>query len=124
MKRYLIAGALLAVAGSAMAGFNYGTYDVFVNTTGRAASGGISLSRRTPDSVQYISCATLKFSTGAETGNCSARDKNYTSGFCTTLDPQMLATIRSMGPSSYVLFQWDASGVCTLVESINSSWAI
>jgi hypothetical protein len=121
MKRYAIAIALLAAAGTAMAGFGYGSYDNVVNVAGRAAAGGVTLSRRTADSVQYISCGLAKSVGNAESGNCYARDKNYASGFCTTQDPQMLDTLRSINASSYIFFSWNDAGVCQFITVTNSS---
>ncbi len=121
MKQYAIAVALFAFAGTAMAGFGYGSYDNTVNVAGKAAAGGITLSRRTADSVQYISCGLAKSVGNVESGNCYIRDKLGVPGFCTTQDPQMLDTIRSINATSYIFFSWNDAGVCQFITVTNSS---
>lgn len=114
----LIALALAAIAGSASAGLNYGAYDVTVNTS--SAYGGVTMARKTADSIQYLYCGTNKYAGGTVSGSCYARGKTA-SGYCTTQDPDMLASIRSVNPSSYISFGWDASGVCNFISVANGS---
>jgi hypothetical protein len=124
IKRLVAAAVLTAFAGAVTAGFNYGAYDIIVNVTGKAAAGGVTMARRTPDAVQYLTCGSAKFVGGVASGNCYARDKNYAAGFCTTQDPEMISVIKSINPSSYVSFAWDDAGVCRYVTVSNSSFAI
>jgi len=123
MKRMtvLLALGLIAATGAAVAGFNYGAYDITVNPTGKAAGGGINMARRTADSVQYIVCGASSFTGGTTQGSCYARDKTYASGFCSTTDPQMIDTIRSITPSAYISFGWNDTGACTFVSVSNGS---
>lgn len=114
----LIAFALAAIAGSASAGPNYGAYDITVNSSN--AYGGITMARKIADTTQYLYCSTSKYAGTTVSGSCYARSKT-TSGYCTTQYPDMLATIRSINPSSYISFGWDASGVCNYISVANGS---
>lgn len=114
----LIAFALAAIAGSASAGLNYGAYDITVNASN--AYGGVTMARKTADSIQYLYCGTNKYTGNTASGSCYARSKT-TSGYCSTQDPDMLAAIRSVNPSSYISFGWDASGVCNYISVANGS---
>ena len=114
----LIAFALAAIAGSASAGLNYGAYDITVNSSN--AYGGITMARKTADTTQYLYCGTSKYAGSTVSGSCYARSKT-TSGYCTTQDADMLASIRSINPSSYISFGWDASGVCNYISVANGS---
>lgn len=123
MKRTtaILALGLITATGTALAGLNYGAYDITVNPTGKAAGGGINMARRTADSVQYIVCGASSFTGSTTQGSCYARDKTYASGFCSTTDPQMIDTIRSITPSAYISFGWNDTGACTFVSVSNGS---
>lgn len=115
MKKYTIALALSALAGSAMAGFSYGPTDIVINSSNRSAVGGVNMARRTADNTQYIACSTSKNLMNPQGGSCFARDKYGTIVNCVTMDADIIATMRSVTSSSYISFTWTTTGQCQYV---------
>jgi hypothetical protein len=118
MKR-LVATALFAVA-MAAAGAGYAgskqVQQVVIVDASKLANGDLGYVRNTPDTVQYISCTN-----SGTTATCNARNAGGVSRSCSTTDPAMLATIRSLPSDGYLVFYWDVNGNCTSVNVTTTS---
>ncbi|MCP3100784.1 hypothetical protein LZ198_18090 [Myxococcus sp. K15C18031901] len=119
-KPVAIVCSILGLMGTAHAGAKL-ISDVTVNTASRIAGGSMADARKSADVLQYIACRTVAQRAGASYAVCEARDAWGTYGQCTTWDTGLIAAVQGIGPSSYVLFKWDAAEVCTNIEVHNSS---
>ena len=114
-----LAGALLAASATAFAGFQTGQSVVIVDSS-RLANGDLGYIFNSPDRSQYIGCYSYNTGTGSA-GSCFAQNTAGLYRSCYTDDANMIATIRSLGTDSYLIFYWDTNGRCTLVEVENDS---
>lgn len=107
-----------AVAATAYAGARF-TYPVVINDFNRTAYGALTDARGSADTRQYIGC----WSNNA-TGGCDAVNASGLTRSCSTIDPAMLAVIRSMSDESYVAFRWGADGsTCLYVYAQTTSYS-
>lgn len=74
----------------------------------RGADGNIADVRHSPDTRQVLGCST----TGAQIGQCVARDANGTARMCITTNPEFLRLIRTIRNDSRISFTADESGAC------------
>lgn len=116
-KCALFAGSL-AVAATVYAGARF-TYPVVINDTNRTAYGALTDARGSADTRQYIGC----WSNGAM-GGCDAVNASGLTRSCSTIDPAMLAVIRSMSDESYVAFRWSSDGsTCAYIYAQTTSYS-
>ncbi len=108
----LISTALLAAAGSAMAGF---TNHYQVNISGNTAWGSFIGARNSADAVQFFSCASVNFSGSSIYGICQARTAANVTKTCTTTDPAHLEAIRGLSNESYIYMRWTDAGICDYI---------
>jgi hypothetical protein len=107
-----LAAAMLAST-AALAGLQF-AMPVFLNDY--RADGDLGYVHNTVDRTQSVGCSSY-----GNAGTCYATTVDGVSKSCSTSDANMLATIRSLNPASYVYFEFDATGHCTFVEADNSS---
>jgi hypothetical protein len=82
------------------------------------ASGMLGVVHNTADPVEYIG-ARLR----ADGAELFARDSSGRTRACVTTEPSQIATIRSLRNDSYLVFEWDDEGHCSLVRVENGSTA-
>jgi len=114
VRRFGILVAGLAVAATAVAGQRL-LHNVFI--TNDIAFGGLSASRNSPDSVQFITC----FTRSSGEGGCTLRDATGLTRACATETPAQIEVIRAIRGDSRVDIQWNAAGECTALTARNSS---
>jgi len=122
MKRFRFRRAAIAAASvgllastSAFAGQLSGQSVVVVDSQ-RVAFGDLGFVHNSSDRVEYIGCQL-----GGGFGYCYAMDSAGINRTCFTFDPAKIRTLRSLKSDSYLLFEWDDSGTCTIVQVINDS---
>ncbi|GHG71177.1 hypothetical protein [Comamonas sp. JC664] len=112
--------AILGMIGTAHAGAKF-SFGVTVDTTNRYANGNLGDARSSADVLQFIGCHTTARRASATYMVCEARDAWGVYGTCSSMDANLIAAIQGIGPSSSILFKWDAAGECTDIEVRNSS---
>lgn len=121
VRMALIAGAACALltTGAALAG-SMTIFPALVDTAGKTAMGNLASAFNTPEFLNFIGCeVTIE---GVDTwGQCIARNEAGDVGACTTLNPDMIAAINSVSAESFVRFEWDNFGNCTLLNVWNGS---
>lgn len=119
MKTWQLAGlALLAAAGSAMAGF---TNHYQVNVSGNTAWGSFIGARNSADATQFIVCASVNFSGSSTYGTCQVRTAAGINKSCTTTDPAHLESIRGLSNESYIYLRWTDAGICDYIYTSTGS---
>ncbi len=121
----LVGAAVTALLGmSAWAGYkwNYAVFvDIYSDGSG-TASGTVSGSRNSPDSVQAIGCQLFAYGSGGGSElRCYAVTANNVYGACYSTDPTFVAVMQGVNGDSYVHFNWNANAECTYVTVDNSS---
>jgi len=119
----LLVVAALLTASSAYAGAKY-LYVVYIGSN--YAYGSLGSTRGSPYQ-DYIGCRSLATVSGGQTyasGLCFAYDRNGVYASCLTRvnDQASLAVIESLGGDGYLQFNWDASGNCTQVYAMATSY--
>ena len=114
---------LVGVGGSALAGGK--NFDpVWINTSIRSAGGGLGDARNSSDSAQAIGCTVQGYS-GANSAYsvvvCYAQDVKRTMVSCYSSDATLRQTAAAINGDSYVTFNWDANGLCTMIQTSNES---
>ena len=87
-------------------------------------TGIVRSARYSADTKQHIGYTTYKSTNGVMGGTCVGADSNSLYNSCYTTDPQMIAVMQSVGPISYVTFDYDANGACTNVTVNNTSFGM
>jgi hypothetical protein len=118
MKTPIVTLALLAAAATAVAGTRNNVSSVVVGPG--YASGALATARASSDSTQYIECQRFA-STTYRVATCYARDAGGKSAMCTSTSPTIIAEASAIKGDSYLEFEWDASGNCTVLRVIDSS---
>jgi hypothetical protein len=125
MQRLLALGfaALLGLSGSALAGGK--NYDpVWVNTTARSAGGSLADARGSADSVQWIGCDVEAYAASLAVPTvaiCYARDVKGTMVTCMSSEARLIQVALGLNGDSYLSFNWDKSGQCTMIHVGNQS---
>ena len=89
-----------------------------------AAQGDMVTARFADNDVELIGCGSTLTSDGFAFGFCQATDANGVQGFCSTDDAALLQQMRSTADYSFVRFQWDSDGICTLLRFSTQSFYI
>jgi hypothetical protein len=105
----------LVAAGSATAGQRL-VYQVFVSDASRYANGAIADARGSADAQQSIGCYYNQYS-----ATCFATTSTGLSRSCSTGNTALIEIVRSIGPESYIYFQWNTDGSCNYILVENSS---
>ena len=83
------------------------------------AFGDMVTARFAANDVEFIGCGVRSFSDGAggvvHFGFCQGADSAGVKGFCSTFDPAILDVMKAITDKSFVIFEWDASGICTRI---------
>ncbi|HLK88319.1 MAG TPA: hypothetical protein VKZ18_00415 [Polyangia bacterium] len=108
------------VAGTAWAGAKY-PEPVYISTAYSYAIGSMGSARNSSDSSQEIGCVTYNGGGTQIYGYCFAEDASNNYKQCSWSGTQWTQTINAMTDSSYVWFEWDGSGNCTLIVISNDS---
>jgi len=108
--------AAIVVSGTAIAGFE-GGQGVLISDENRLANGDLGYVHSAGGGAEFLGCTVH-----LDQGFCIARNANGVTRSCTTTDSRKVDTMRSLNGDSYLLFRWDASGVCTylVVENFSS----
>lgn len=116
----LCLAAAVSTAAIAFAGYN--TSDP-VSVFEGSASGAFYDARYQAGNVAYIGCEIQAQSTevGQPLGVCYAKDASGTVAACATRDPEMLATIRTLGVGSRIWFRAAADTTCWQIFVTNAS---
>jgi hypothetical protein len=121
MKRYrpgilpLTFAAALLTSTVALAGLKSYQY-VYIDLVNHSAIGDLGAVRNSSDSSQRVGCSIVTNGVGGNvSGHCWAGDTagNYVD--CGTVDPDMLATIRSLHGDSRLFFSWGSSVYCSSI---------
>lgn len=111
----ILATGLVSVA---HAGERRAPAPVVINSWGYTglARGALGEVRNSPDSTQYIRC----WLGGAGTGGCMAEDTEGQQASCALSRlhddyPDMVAAIRSIGPTAEVQFRWISGSTCSSI---------
>lgn len=114
--RILIAFVLVALAaGTAAAGQRF-VYPVNINDASRFANGAIADARGSADAQQSIGCYLNQY-----TASCFASTAAGLSRSCSTGNAALIEVARSIGPESYIYFQWNPDGTCNYILVENGS---
>jgi len=90
------------------------------NATG-GATGGVNAARYSSDSKQYIGCI-IRGTTSYSSVTCFAADKTGATFACSTTDPNMIKTVRTMTNYSFLRFFTGADrSTCDGIEVFNYS---
>ncbi len=80
------------------------------------ASGALGSAYWSADSVQMIECYG-----GWGWMGCTARDAAGLTVSCASTRPEFLKVVSAMSSDAFVLFRWDDSGQCAMLQVANSS---
>lgn len=116
--------ALSATSGLVMAGMRF-TSEVYVNETYRSASGSMTDARGSADTKQFIGCYHYYDTAGGSTpliGFCHASNPVGLTRSCSTTNPNIVQSIRSISAESNIGFSWNTDGTCRYVMVTNNSY--
>ena len=115
------ASALFLASVSALAGTKTG-FPVLVDTSAMAAYGSIGSTRNTSDTLSYLACEiTSENTVGTSFGFCVARNSAGVVRTCSTVNPELVAAIRSLNGDSFLEMHWNSNGDCTVIRVGNGS---
>lgn len=129
-KKQLIAtGALVLTSSAALAGLATITpVSVTLNPDASgSALGSMSAARFSKNEVEYIGCGVRRIDTGAGVvvfGFCQASNAAGVTGFCSSEDSALIASIGELADYSFITFSWNAAGVCRSIGSSTQSFYI
>ena len=120
-----IASAALTWICVARAGYTV-TQTVYVNPEIRQAYGALGSARNSSDPDELIGCF-VTAQPGHASGECHATSNagntgTASTGECETVDPNILAGIRTIKGDSSVYFSWDEGGSCNALYVDNYSY--
>jgi hypothetical protein len=95
--------------------------------TSGSALGSMSAARFSKNAVEYIGCGLRRIDTGAGVvvfGFCQASTAAGVLGFCSTENPDLIASIGDQDDYSFITFSWDAAGVCRAIGNSTQSFYI
>lgn len=99
---------------------------ITLDATGVAveAMGNLADAYNSADTNQFIGCGGNSFSSWCQAHDATANDPNVVnSAFCFTLDPVLIAHIRSVAADSFVFFSLDpATGECQTISVSHNSF--
>lgn len=115
LARAAAAAALMSIAFVAFAG-SRAVYQANINDAQRWANGTMTDARGSADNNQLIGCYHNASFAGCYVTNAAGLGRS-----CTTSNPALIDVIRTIGPESYIYFQWNTDGTCNYVLIENSS---
>ncbi len=134
-KNLAFIGAVLAAlvigAPVAMAGMTSSVpVEVAVNADASGtAQGNLATARFTANTVEYIGCGvrySISGTTTVKSGWCQATNSAGVNGFCSIngANTDLLTAISGVSDFSFVVFSWNAAGMCTRVNFSTQSFYI
>lgn len=103
--------------------------EVLLNGDGSgSAFGNMTSARFSDNDVEYIGCGTRTIDAGDgslfEFAFCQAGNAVEDEAFCSTENPELVATIRSISAYSFISFSFDGVGECTSIGLSTQSFYI
>ena len=130
LKQWIAVGVLALGSSATLAGL---VSDVPVTVTLNAdgsgnANGSMVTARLSKNDVEFIGCGVRRIDDGAGGvvlfAVCQAADAANVQGFCSTENPNLIASIGDQDDFSFITFGWDAAGECTSIGNSTQSFYI
>ena len=118
LKQWIAVGVLALGSSATLAGL---VSDVPVTVTLNAdgsgnANGSMVTARFSKNDVEFIGCGVRRIDDGAGGvvlfAFCQAADAANVQGFCSTENPNLIASIGDQDDFSFITFSWNAAGEC------------
>ncbi|SRR6266545_476188 len=84
------------------------------------ASGALGATRNSSNDTEYNGCI-LWADGGGPAAICQAQDAAGTTRYCYTATPRFIEVLKGSTSDEYLVFSWDAQGMCTYVAVYNFS---
>jgi hypothetical protein len=130
LKQWLSVGVLALGSSAALAGLVTDLpVTVTVNADGSGnAAGNMVTARFSKNDVEFIGCGVRRIDNGAGGvvlfAFCQAADAANVQGFCTTDNPDLIASIGDNDDFSFITFAWNAAGECRSIGNSTQSFYI
>jgi hypothetical protein len=130
LKQWIAAGVLALGSSATLAGL---VSDVPVTITLNAdgsgsANGSMVTARFSKNGVEFIGCGVRRIDDGAGGvvlfAFCQAADAANVQGFCSTENPNLIASIDGQDDFSFITFSWNAAGECRSIGNSTQSFYI
>ena len=130
LKQWIAVGVLALGSSVALAGL---VSDVPVTVTLNAdgsgnANGNMVTARFSSNDVEFIGCGVRRIDDGAGGvflfAFCQAADAANVQGFCSTENPNLIASIGDQDDFSFITFSWNAAGECRSIGNSTQSFYI
>jgi hypothetical protein len=117
----LLSGLLCLAGGSNLATAGERLPSEVVVAAG-GAHGSFGSVRNSSDADQFIYCSVAGYANGSSNATCGAGDPAGNYGYCVTSNSILVQAAAGLRGDSYLLFQWNANGECTVISTSNGSW--
>jgi hypothetical protein len=130
MKKGLALTVLALASSAALAGLvTDQPVTVTLNGDGSGnAAGSMTTARFSKNTVEFIGCGVRRIDDGAGGvilfAFCQAADAANVQGFCTTDNPDLIASIGDQDDFSFITFGWNAAGECSSIGNSTQSFYI
>ena len=130
LKQLLAVGVLALGSSVALAGLVMDQpVTVTLNADGSGnAAGNMVTARFSKNDVEFIGCGVRRIDNGAGGvvlfAFCQAADAANVQGFCTTDNPNLIASIGDNDDFSFITFAWNAAGECRAIGNSTQSFYI
>jgi hypothetical protein len=130
MKRWLAVGVLALGSSAALAGLvSDQPVSVTLNGDGSgSAFGSMTTARFSKNDVEFIGCGLRRIDDGAGGvflfAFCQAADAANVQGFCSTDNPNLIASIGDQDDFSFITFSWNTAGECRSIGNSTQSFYI
>ena len=130
LKQWIAVGVLALGSSATLAGL---VSDVPVTVTLNAdgsgnANGSMVTARFSKNDVEFIGCGVRRIDDGAGGvvlfAFCQAADAANVQGFCSTENPNLIASIGDQDDFSFITFSWNAAGECRSMGNSTQSFYI
>lgn len=130
LKQWIAVGVLALGSSATLAGL---VSDVPVTVTLNAdgsgnANGSMVTARFSKNDVEFIGCGVRRIDDGAGGvvlfAFCQAADAANVQGFCSTENPNLIASIGDQDDFSFITFSWNAAGECRSIGNSTQSFYI
>lgn len=127
LKQWIAVGVLALGSSVALAGL---VSDVPVTVTLNAdgsgnANGNMVTARFSSNTVEFIGCGVRRIDDGAGGvvlfAFCQAANAANVQGFCSTENPNLIASIDGQDDFSFITFSWNAAGECRSIGNSTQS---
>jgi len=130
MKKGLALTVLALASSAALAGLvTDQPVTVTLNGDGSGnAAGSMTTARFSKNNVEFIGCGVRRIDDGAGGvilfAFCQAADAANVQGFCSTDNPNLIASIGDQDDFSFITFSWNAAGECRSIGNSTQSFYI